>query len=97
MGVPVVTLRGDRYVSRMGENIMMNIGLEECVTDSEDAYVAKAISLATDFPRLAKIRANLRNQLLNSPLCDGPGFTRDLEKEYRCMWETWCRSQSNPS
>ena len=97
MGVPVITLRGDRFVGRMGESIMMNLGLEECVTDSEDAYIAKAIGLASDLPRLAVLRSNLRNQLLKSPLCDGPGFTRDLEAAYRKMWETWCRTQTNPT
>ncbi len=91
MGVPVVTLRGDRFVGRMGESIMMNLGLEECVTDSEEAYINKAISLASDLPRLAALRSGLRDQLLNSPLCDSIGFTRDLETAYRHMWENWCR------
>jgi protein O-GlcNAc transferase len=94
MGVPVVTLRGDRFVSRMGESIMMNLGMEECVTDSEEAYVARAIALASDLPRLAAMRNGLRERLVNSPLCDGPGFTRDLEAAYRRMWEDWCRTRA---
>ena len=94
MGVPVVTLRGDRFVGRMGESIMMNLGLEECVADSEQAYIAHAIELASDLSRLAELRGTLRNRLLKSPLCDGPGFTRDLEAVYRSMWETWCRTQT---
>ena len=92
MGVPVVTLRGDRFVGRMGESIMMNLGLEECVTVNEEAYISKAIDLASDLPRLAALRSGLRNQLLNSPLCDGPGFTRDLEAAYRDIWTSWCRA-----
>jgi predicted O-linked N-acetylglucosamine transferase (SPINDLY family) len=97
MGVPVVTLRGDRYVGHMGETILKHLGLPECVTDSEDAYIAKAIDLASDLPRLAELRGGLRSRLLNSPLCDGPGFTRDLEAAYRRMWETWCRTQAQPA
>ena len=89
MGVPVVTLRGDRYVSHMGETILKNLGMAECVTDSEEAYIAKVIALASDLPRLAALRSGLRNQLLNSALCDGPGFTRDLEDVYLQMWEKW--------
>lgn len=69
---------------------MMNIGLEECVVETEDAYIAKAIALATDLQRLAQLRGQLRGQLLNSPLCDGPGFTRDLEAAYGAMWKTYC-------
>ena len=94
MGVPVVTLRGDRYVSHMGETILKNIGMGEYVADSEEEYIAKALALASDLPRLAALRARLRGQLLNSPLCDGPGFTRDLEAAYRTMWGTWCQAQA---
>lgn len=93
MGVPVVTLRGDRFVGRMGESIMINAGLEECVTDNEEDYIAKAIALAADLPRLSALRGRLRSQLLNSPLCDGAGFTRDLESAFRRMWHTWCRTR----
>jgi predicted O-linked N-acetylglucosamine transferase (SPINDLY family) len=95
MGVPVVTLCGDRYVGHMGESIMMNIGLEECIADSEEAYIARAVALAADLPRLAKLRSDLRERLLKSSLCDGPGFTRDLEAAYRRMWEIWCQAQAS--
>ena len=93
MGVPVVTLSSDRFVSHVGESILANIGLSECVTNTEDAYIAKALSLAEDLPYLAELRKELRSRLLDSPLCDGPGFTRDLEGVYRTMWRAWCQSE----
>jgi len=97
MGVPVISLRGNRFVSRIGESFLSNVGLGEYVVDSKDAYIAKAIALASDLPRLANTRRQLREQMLNSPLCDCRGFTRDLEAVYRKMWEKWCRTrvQSN--
>ena len=94
MGVPVVTLRGDRYVGHMGETILKHLDLAECVTESEEAYVAQVIALASDLPRLATLRSGLRERLLKSPLCDGPGFTRDLEAAYRRMWVSWCQAQA---
>ena len=96
MGVPVVTLRGDRYVGHMGETILKHLDLAECVTDSEEAYIDRAIALVSDLPRLAALRSGLRDRLLKSPLCDGPGFTRDLEAVYRRMWDTWCQTQAQP-
>ena len=90
MGVPVVTLRGDRYVSHVGETILKNLGLPEYVTDCEEAYITQAIALASDIPSLAELRGGLRDRLLNSVLCDGQGFARDLEAAYRQMWEAWC-------
>jgi predicted O-linked N-acetylglucosamine transferase (SPINDLY family) len=91
MGVPVVTLRGDRYAGHVGESIVMNLGLEQCVADTEESYIAKAVALASDLPRLAAHRGHLRAQLLNSPLCNGLEFVRNLEDIYSMMWESWCQ------
>lgn len=96
MGIPVITLRGDRFASHMGESIMKNLDLHECVADSQDAYIEKAIALAADLPRLADLRSRLRSRLMNSPLCDGVVFTRDLEAVYRKMWTTWCHTRNHP-
>jgi len=97
MGVPVISLRGNRFVSRIGDSFLSTVGLEEFVVDSEEEYVAKAVAVASDLSRLAAIRQQLREQMLRSPLCDCPGFTRDLEVAYRNMWETWCRSRVQPN
>ena len=93
MGIPIITLRGDRFAGRMGQSIMMNIGLGEFVAENIDQYIEKTIALASDLPRLAALRAGLRQRLLNSPLCDGQGFTLDLETAYRRMWHSWCHSK----
>jgi predicted O-linked N-acetylglucosamine transferase (SPINDLY family) len=93
MGVPVITLSSDRFAGHMGETIMKNLDLYECVADSPDDYLEKAVALAADLPRLADLRSRLRERLLNSPLCDGPGFTRDLETLYRKLWMNWCKTQ----
>jgi predicted O-linked N-acetylglucosamine transferase (SPINDLY family) len=95
MGVPVVTLRGDHFVSRVGDSLMTNAGLVEYIAATEDEYIAKALGLASDLPRLAELRGRLRAQLLASPLCDGRGYTRDMENVYREIWTTWCRAQAH--
>jgi predicted O-linked N-acetylglucosamine transferase (SPINDLY family) len=96
MGVPVITLRGDRYASHMGETILKNLDLHECVADSQDSYINKALKLGNDLPRLAELRSRLRSRLVDSPLCDGALFTRDLEAVYRKMWVNWCQIQTGP-
>jgi predicted O-linked N-acetylglucosamine transferase (SPINDLY family) len=92
MGVPVITLKGDRFVSRMGASILSAAGLGEWIAESGPEYVQKAIALAGDRHRLAALRASLREQLARSPLGDGQRFTRGLEAAYREMWRAWCRS-----
>jgi predicted O-linked N-acetylglucosamine transferase (SPINDLY family) len=90
MGVPTLTLKGDRYVAHMSESILHNIGLTDWIAADEDDYVAKAAAYARDLDKLASLRAQLRQRLLASPLCDAPRFARHLEQAFRGMWRTWC-------
>ncbi len=91
-GIPVITLSGNQYAWRMSESILTAIGREEWVARTVAEYIEKAVTLAADFSRLAEIRKNLRNELLNSSLYDGKSFTSNLEGLYRDIWKNWCRS-----
>jgi protein O-GlcNAc transferase len=86
MGVPVVTLAGRHFHERMGASILTAVGLPDLVAASEGEYVAIAAGLAKNVPALGRMRAGMRERLLASRLCDGPGFARALEAAYRRMW-----------
>ena len=90
MGVPVVSLIGDRHSGRIGFDLLSQVGLEDLAASDIDAYVATAVALAGDMPRLNKLRASLRERMRTSPLCDGPRFARAYEAALREMWQTWC-------
>ena len=92
MGVPVVTLRGDRHSSRVGASILTRVGLKELIAETKDAYVEKAVSLANAPDRLSELHKDLRNRMQGSPLCDSGAFTRDVEAAYREMWRRWCNT-----
>jgi predicted O-linked N-acetylglucosamine transferase (SPINDLY family) len=89
MGVPIVSMVGDRYTSRMGISILSNLGLSEFLADTQEDYAAIATRLAGDMARLSGLRSGLRNRMKNSPLTDGKQFTADLENAYRKMWQTF--------
>ena len=92
MGVPVVTLRGDRWAGRIGQSFLETLGLADRLVAADGAdYVAKAVSLAADTAALAELRAHLRLRLQRSSLCNGPAFARALDQAYRSMWQAWCR------
>jgi protein O-GlcNAc transferase len=90
MGVPVVSLAGDRFVSRIGEAILVAIGHPEWIAQDEDAYVATAAGLASDLDGRRALRQRLRNELLASPLGDAKALTGALEAAFRQAWRHWC-------
>jgi predicted O-linked N-acetylglucosamine transferase (SPINDLY family) len=94
MGVPVITLGGDRFASRHSLSHLTAAGVPEFIARGEDSYIETAASLAGDIPRLESLRLGLRERMAASPLCDCPRFTRNLEEAYRAMWRTWCKGKS---
>jgi protein O-GlcNAc transferase len=90
MGVPVVTLAGDRFVGRVGASLLHQVGLDDLVALDAEAYVATASALARDRTRLATLRQALRPRLRLSPLCDAPAHARNVEQVYRRLWRDWC-------
>jgi len=90
MGVPVITLAGDRHSGRVGASILTRVGLADLVAETKAAYVEKAVALANDLDRLSALRNGLRDRLGRSPLCDAPSFVRDIEAAYREMWRRVC-------
>ncbi len=91
MGVPVITLRGDHRVGRMGASLLTQAGLEAFIAENERDYVAKTVALATDNDRLSELRRGLRSRLQSSPLCDAPGFARKMDAALRTLWRDHCR------
>jgi predicted O-linked N-acetylglucosamine transferase (SPINDLY family) len=90
MGVPVLTLAGDRFVSRQGVGLLANAGLAEWIASDADDYVARAVSCVGDLPGLAALRRRLRQQVLVSPLFDARRFAMHFEAALRGMWTRWC-------
>ncbi len=86
MGVPVITLAGERHSARVGASLLTQLGMAELVADSKDEYVRLAVELAGDTARIENLRAGLRGRMRQSPLLDHVGFTRNLEAAYREMW-----------
>ena len=90
MGVPVVTLRGDRFIAHQGESLMHAAGLGEMIAADKDAYVQLALNTAADRRALAKMRTGLRARVADSPLFDAACYARNLEAAWRGMWADWC-------
>ena len=89
MGMPVVTLPGDRPASRQSVGFLNLLGLNDCAARSPAEYVRCATDLAANPQRLTALRHSLRSRMTASPLCDGALFTPSLETAFRQMWNRW--------
>lgn len=89
MGVPVITLVGERHNARFGYSLLMNLGLSECCAFSEADYVDKAAKLAQDSTRLKVLRQTMRWRMRQSPVMQAEDYMAELEQHYEFIWSDW--------
>ena len=92
MGVPVVTLAGERHAARVGASLLSAAGFPAGITERAEDFVTTARLLAEQPQLLVALRANLRADMARSPLCDATGHARALEEAYRAVWQIWCEA-----
>jgi protein O-GlcNAc transferase len=93
MGVPVIACPGETFASRHSLSHLSNVGLTETIATTLDEYVELAVSLASDLPRLSRLRAGLRERMAASALCDGKRFAANLMDLLREAWRVWCQQE----
>ena len=87
MGVPIVTLPGELPVSRQTESFLQALDLSEFVARSVEDYIKIACEWAAKVELLADMRANLRERMSQSSICDGKQFSRDFGEVLKEMWK----------
>ena len=90
MGLPVVALTGETFLSRASYSILSAVNLTGYAAADVTAYQDICVKASRELETLARVRAQLRKQLTTSPLLAAPAFTRDLEAAYRALWQRWC-------
>ncbi|HVU15782.1 MAG TPA: tetratricopeptide repeat protein [Candidatus Didemnitutus sp.] len=93
MGVPVVSLCGDRHAARVGASLLAAAGHSEWVAGTTDDYLRVATALAGDRTRLAELRQGLRADLRAGPLLDHVSQAGRFGTALRSCWRDWCASQ----
>ncbi len=93
-GVPLITLQGRHFASRVASSLLAAVGLPELVTARLDGYEALAVRLAHDREELAAIRDRLAGNRLRAPLFDTPRFARNLEGAYKEFWRLYLAGEA---
>jgi predicted O-linked N-acetylglucosamine transferase (SPINDLY family) len=91
-GLPVLTLMGESFASRVAASLLNAIGLPELITITQEGYEALAIELAINPKKLVDIKHKLKTNRFTTPLFDTPLFTKNLEVAYLKMFQCY---QSN--
>jgi protein O-GlcNAc transferase len=94
-GVPVLTVQGNHWVSRMTASALNAIGIPELIAPSRATYQKMAVDMALHPDQLNALRRKLAQQRLKGPLFDTQLFTEHLEKAYQVMWTRYI-SGMNP-
>ncbi|WP_188259651.1 tetratricopeptide repeat protein [Azospirillum tabaci] len=86
-GLPVLTVPGEGFASRVGASLLRAAGLPELAVRSLDDYEAAALRLAGDPDGLARLKTRLAAERDGAPLFDTDRFARALERAYATMWD----------
>jgi len=97
MGVPVVTLAGDRHIARVGASLIGAVGHPEWVAQSREDYIRIALELARDAAGRREFRTGLRRAMRASPLLDHAGQAERLGAALRSCWREWCGKRPAPA
>ena len=84
-GLPLPTIKGSNFASRVSESLLKNLGVADLVCDSEEAYVDAVVELALDRDKRHEIRSRINANRFNTPLVDTQRFTRHLELAFETM------------
>ena len=85
MGVPVVTINGDRWLGRQSTGFLINAGHGELIATDVEDYIKKAVDLANDQARIQDYRMSLKQDLMSSEM-NLASYVLRFEKAIRDMW-----------
>ena len=93
-GVPVITLQGSHFASRVSSSLLNAVGLSELITYRLEEYEKLAVQLASRSSELKALRHKLNINRLTKPLFDTACFVRNLEQAYSEMWRIFLEGRA---
>jgi predicted O-linked N-acetylglucosamine transferase (SPINDLY family) len=92
-GLPVLTLAGETFASRMAASLLTAVGLPQMVTKSLEEYKARAIELGQNRKKLFELKTYLMTQGSKQVLFDTPRYVRHLEQAFTAMFQRASRGE----
>jgi protein O-GlcNAc transferase len=89
MGTPVITMEGERLISRQSAGMLCSLGLPEFVAQSASDFAGIGKFWSLHRTQLNDLRQSLRARMAASPLTDAATYTKDLESHFKKVWELY--------
>ena len=92
-GVPVLTIQGKHFASRMSSSILQTMGLDRLNTNNLRDYEELAVELATDELLFSKLKIMLVNNIDTSHLFKTERYVFSLELAYEYMLRNYLNGE----
>ena len=89
MGVPVITLKGDRHVQRTTFSLLSHLGFENLSAEDPDSYCRISVDLAADPVRRTALKQALLNKVAEVAAAGNAPYVRELERHFLSMWKSF--------
>ena len=93
VGLPVLTLQGETFASRVSSSLLNAVGLKELITYSSKEYEDLAVEFATDASKLKNIKNKLEINKNKLPLFNTKLFTSHIEQAYFEMYKRYNKNE----
>jgi predicted O-linked N-acetylglucosamine transferase (SPINDLY family) len=83
MGVPVLTKKGDYFISKSTESINKNIGLNDWIANDESDYINKAVNFSNNLNFLQSVKIYLLENRETFAIFDSKDFAKQMFNAFK--------------
>jgi predicted O-linked N-acetylglucosamine transferase (SPINDLY family) len=94
MGIPLVTRVGDQFSSRNSYSFLMNLGIHEGISWSDEEYIEWGIKFGTEIELRKSVMSKLIDSRRTSILWNAKKYTLHLENSFQEMWMQYLEKSS---
>ena len=89
MGVPVLTLKGKSFASRVATSLLTSMSLSELVTEKLNDYEEMALKISNNPEMLDQLKDKILRNRENSNVFKPQIFTNNIEKSYKKVYQNF--------
>ena len=93
VNLPVLTLKGKGFASRVAASLLNSINFSELITESEDDYEKLALKISMDKKLLENIKSKIKQNKLTSNLFNSKVYTKNIERAYTIAYQNFVNEE----